>query len=258
MTQLMGQLFLVATKSYIPPMSTIQKEDVDTEKLSSTALAMYNYAAVCTEGSRPVLYKSEMLEELEGSEEAAEGHVRQHAAKEYEKLEEKWKQADNQCDYVWTNEAMNILEDVYQRCFVETEVYKLYGRWNDPKWEEAMDDYETEVAANLQQYWENLSKTMAEDGRSTVNVNAVDRAAEKLEWMMFRRVLQREWRIPLICRSHFAHIVDYVSENGDAFRLVSHLCSIHDWKSVLYAGTHDGRRTRIQATSYDTVDSGYA
>ena len=164
MTQLMGQLFLVATKSYIPPMSTIQKEDVDAEKLSSTALAMYNYAAVCTEGSRPVLYKSEMLEELEGSEEAAEGHVRQHAAKEYEKLEEKWKQADNQCDYVWTNEAMNILEDVYQRCFVETEVYKLYGRWNDPKWEEAMDDYETEVAANLQQYWENLSKTMAEDG----------------------------------------------------------------------------------------------
>ena len=232
MTQLMGQLFLVATKSYIPPMSTIQKEDVDAEKLSSTALAMYNYAAVCTEGSRPVLYKSEMLEELEGSEEAAEGHVRQHAAKEYEKLEEKWKQADNQCDYVWTNEAMNILEDVYQRCFVETEVYKLYGRWNDPKWEEAMDDYETEVAANLQQYWENLSKTMAEDGRSTVDVNAVDRAAEKLEWMMFRRVLQREWRIPLICRSHFAHIVDYVSENGDAFRLVSHLCSIHDWLNI--------------------------
>ena len=54
MTQLMGQLFLVATKSYIPPMSTIQKEDVDAEKLSSTALAMYNYAAVCAGGTRPI------------------------------------------------------------------------------------------------------------------------------------------------------------------------------------------------------------
>ena len=78
---------------------------------------------------------------------------------------------------------------------------------------------------------------MTKNGRDALSVNAVDQAMDKLEWVLYRRKLGRKWRVPLMSRSHFADMVDYFEQNGDAFRLVSVYFSVSVYEMSGYAGS---------------------
>ena len=136
-------------------------------------------------------------------------------------MEETWTLGENQCDDVWTIEAMDILDRAYRMYFVETEVNKKYGRWDDPAWVDAMVGYERDIQRKLRVHWGGVSRRMTKEGQGGLAVDAVDQAMDKLEWLLIRRKLGRKWRVPLMSRSHFADMVDYFEQNGDAFRLVS-------------------------------------
>ena len=140
---------------------------------------------------------------------------------EYEKLEEQRALVENQCDDVWTVEAMEIVDVAYRQHFMESPSNGQYGQWDHPSWTTAMDSYERDIKNQLRTHWENVSNTMTKNGRDALSVNAVDQAMDKLEWVLYRRKLGRKWCVPLMSQSHFADMVDYFEQNGDVFRLVS-------------------------------------
>ena len=221
MRQLMAELFIVATKVDVPLIKILQQNNVDGDQLTEDELVMYNFAVVSSSSSRPIVYSKKMLLEFKGNVDAVKRHITRHVETEYERLEETWTLGENQCDDVWTIEAMDILDRAYRMYFVETEVNKKYGRWDDPAWVDAMVGYERDIQRKLRVHWGGVSRRMTKEGQGGLAVDAVDQAMDKLEWLLIRRKLGRKWRVPLMSRSHFADMVDYFEQNGDAFRLVS-------------------------------------
>ena len=217
----MAELFIVATKANVPLMKILQQDNVDGEKMTEDELAMYNFAVVSSGSDRPIAYSKKMLMDFGENVEAVQRHIARHVKTEYEKLEERWALVENQCDDVWTVEAMEIVDVAYRQHFVESSPNGQYGQWDHPSWTTAMDSYERDIKNQLRTHWENVSNTMTKNGRDALSVNAVDQAMDKLEWVLYRRKLGRKWRVPLMSRSHFADMVDYFEQNGDAFRLVS-------------------------------------
>ena len=221
MRQLMAELFIVATKADVPLIKILQQNNVDGDQLTEDELVMYNFAVVSSGSSRPIVYSKKMLLEFKGNVDAVKRHITRHVETEYERLEETWTLGENQCDDVWTIEAMDILDRAYRMYFVETEVNKKYGRWDDPAWMDAMVGYERDIQRKLRVHWGGVSRRMTKEGQGGLAVDAVEQAMDKLEWLLIRRKLGRKWRVPLMSRSHFADMVDYFEQNGDAFRLVS-------------------------------------
>ena len=110
MRQLMAELFIVATKADVPLIKILQQNNVDGDQLTEDELVMYNFAVVSSGSSRPIVYSKKMLLEFKGNVDAVKRHIIRHVETEYERLEETWTLGENQCDDVWTIEAMDILD----------------------------------------------------------------------------------------------------------------------------------------------------